>query len=154
MAFRLDVSMSNSEIAVSQKLLVWLVWNEKESNQLHTQPAMWPCPFTIHVDIGLNLSEFEITVSQEWESRLTWNGCESTKHDHYHDLSVTFGVGGCAGKWPVWLQMSYRRHHLFILSSTKAPFIKRKYVKQIWIYGMDKVLHPNKTMKCDYLSMP
>ena len=30
MTLTLDVSRSNFEIAVSQELLVWLIWNEKE----------------------------------------------------------------------------------------------------------------------------
>ena len=46
MTLTLDVSRSNFEIALSQELLVWLMWNEKEMSWYDTGPIVRPCPLT------------------------------------------------------------------------------------------------------------
>ena len=40
------ISWSNFEIAVSQELFVWLMWNEKEADQLNTGTNKWPWTLT------------------------------------------------------------------------------------------------------------
>ena len=44
MSLTLKFSRSNFEMAVSQELLVWLIWLKKEVSQLHTGLTAWPCP--------------------------------------------------------------------------------------------------------------
>ena len=50
----LGFSKLSFEVAVSQELLVWLKWNEKEANQLDTEQTMWPCRLTIPMTLALN----------------------------------------------------------------------------------------------------
>ena len=45
--------MSNFKLAESKELLVWLMWNEKDANQLDTGPTMWPCPLTAPMTLAL-----------------------------------------------------------------------------------------------------
>ena len=71
----LDVSRSNFEIAVSQGLLVWLMWNEKEESWIGYWANCMTLPFdhTCDIDLGVSRSESEIALSQEWDGWLTWN---------------------------------------------------------------------------------
>ena len=63
------------EVAVSQELLVWLMWNEKEMSWYDTGLTVWHCPLTTPMtfDLVVSRSESEIAISQEWGGRLTWN---------------------------------------------------------------------------------
>ena len=53
MTLTLDASRSNFEIAVSQELLVWLMWNEKEVSWHDTGPTVWTCPLTTPMTLTL-----------------------------------------------------------------------------------------------------
>ena len=50
-ALDLGFSRSNFETAVAQELLFWLVWSEKEVDQLDTGLATWSCPLAHGLDI-------------------------------------------------------------------------------------------------------
>ena len=77
MSLTLDVSRSNFEIALSQELLVWLIWNENGSELIWYWADCMTLPFdhTHNLDLGVEIwrSESEIALSQEWDGRLTWN---------------------------------------------------------------------------------
>ena len=74
-----------------------------------------PFDHTDDLDLDLEVSEFEVALSQEWHGRLTWNEeCESSIHDHDIDFSVTM-VG--------WMDVpdsnwgDFRRRHATYISS-------------------------------------
>ena len=52
------------EIALSQGLLVWLLWNEKEENWWDTGLTVWPCPLTTPMTLIFKF-QGQITSSQE-----------------------------------------------------------------------------------------
>ena len=83
MTLTLDVSRSNFEIALSQELLVWLIWNEDGSELKWYWADCMTLPFdhTHDLDLGVEIwrSQSEIALSQEWDGR---KGCESSIHDH------------------------------------------------------------------------
>ena len=43
------------EIALSQELLVWLMWNENEISWYDTGPNLWLCPLTTHMTLTLEM---------------------------------------------------------------------------------------------------
>ena len=43
----LQFSRSNMEFALSQPKVVWLPWNEKQTNRLNSMPQMWPMGLTL-----------------------------------------------------------------------------------------------------------
>ena len=51
----LGCSRSNFEIALSQELLVWLMWNENEVSYYDTGLIVWPCPLTTPMTLTLEL---------------------------------------------------------------------------------------------------
>ena len=61
-ALALDFQGQILKLGVSQQLFVWLMWSEKEANQLHTVPTVWPCPLTKYhsIDLEFPRSKFEI----------------------------------------------------------------------------------------------
>ena len=63
--------------ALSQELLVWLIWNENGSELIWYWADCMTLPFdhTHDLDLGVEIwrSESEIALSHEWDSRLTWN---------------------------------------------------------------------------------
>ena len=74
MTVTVDVSMSNFETALSRKLLVWLMWNEKEHSWWYLADCMTlPFDHTHDLDLGVSRSESEIALSQGWDGQLTWN---------------------------------------------------------------------------------
>ena len=72
------VSRSNFEIAVSQELLlVWCEMKRKRIDRILGWLRYMILPFafdhTHDLDLGVSRSESWITLSQEWDGRLTWN---------------------------------------------------------------------------------
>ena len=106
MTMTLDFSMSILKIAVSQELFVWLMWNEKEANQLDTGPIIWPCPgfdHTHELDLGVSRSKLSIYENMDWNSLISGmrgpidikrKGCELIIPDNNRDFRVTM-----VGRW-------------------------------------------------------
>ena len=51
MTLTLYISRSNFEIIVSQELLVWLMWNEREASQWDTGLTVWLCPLITSITL-------------------------------------------------------------------------------------------------------
>ena len=88
-------------IMLSQELLVWLMWNEKEANHLYTGWTIWSLPFDRTHDLNpeVSRSKFEIISFQEWEGLLTW---------HEIDVSQSFMTMSVTFVWPWWSGWIYR----------------------------------------------
>ena len=94
-----NFSNSNFEMAACRELLVWLMWNEKEANQLDIGPVVWTCALVIPMTLALI---FKVKV---WNSFISGLGgskgpkgdkwCESIVHDHDCDLWVTMAGWLC-----------------------------------------------------------
>ena len=72
-------SRSNTLLAISQELLVRLMWNEKAVHQLDTGYNMWPWPLTSLMTLTLDASrsKFKIAIFQELLVWLMWNERET-----------------------------------------------------------------------------
>ena len=84
------------EIAVSQELLVWLMWNKKEANWEDILGSLYDHTFdhTHDLDLGASRSGSQIALSQEWDGWSPWNG-KDVSHPFMNMIltSVTI-VGG------------------------------------------------------------
>ena len=70
----LDLSRSNFEIAVSQELLVWLMWNEKEVSWYDTGPTVWHCPFTTPMTLTLEFQGQSLKLLYLRNGVADWHG--------------------------------------------------------------------------------
>ena len=91
------------------------VWNEKEANWKDTELTIWLLPFdhTHDLDLGVSRSESETVLSQEWDSRLTWN-----KKDVSHPfITMILTMVGWADV-PDSDQGNFRRRHAVHISTS------------------------------------
>ena len=66
--------MSNFDIAVSGIVgLIDVKWKGSELIGYWADCMTLPFDHTHDLDLGVSRSEFEIALSQEWDSQLTWN---------------------------------------------------------------------------------
>ena len=98
MTLTLDVSRSNFEIALSRKLLVWLMWNEKKwLNMILGQLYDLAFDHTDDLDLGVEISrsKSETALSQEWSGWLTWNE-KDVRHPIMIMILTSVTMGGLA----------------------------------------------------------
>ena len=80
-----------------QALLVWLMWSEKEVNQLDIGLTTWPClDYTHELNLEVSRLKFDIALSQEWEGQLTWYKRDMSRP--FMTVTLTF-VGPWWGSW-------------------------------------------------------
>ena len=74
MTLTLDVSRSNFEIAVSQELLVWLMWNEKEVSWYDTGPTVRHCLLTTPMTLTLEFQGQSLKLLYLRNGAADWHG--------------------------------------------------------------------------------
>ena len=150
MTLSLNFSRSSLEIAVSQKLLVWLMWNEKVANQLDTGPNMWHCSSTSTILMTWPcIFKFKVwtnfTPGMGWLIDMEQKGHESIIHVHDHDLCVTLEMwlyvqdSDRAGlrRWCAIDISSYQLRASSKCSS--ALMITAKSARSQWVFGLSKL---------------
>ena len=98
----LDVSRSNLEIALSQEILVWLMWMKtKWLNMILGRLydlALWPHPWPSPWSWNFKVRVWNSFISGMWGPiDMERKGCESSIHDHDIDQCDHGGMGGCTG---------------------------------------------------------
>ena len=78
----MDVSRWNFEIAVSQELLVWLMWNGKEVRWYDSGPTVWHCSLTTPMTLTLEFQGQSLKLLYLRNGAADWHGTKRIRVIH------------------------------------------------------------------------